>query len=160
MTDLRKPLKRPRACCGETSRKFHGPDRSLQGFKQSVLADALSASKNQRVVDLLSWPLHAMREPINDMLGIIAENFADVVEPRPRLGRITLLADRWSIEVETGDVLALNPSTIRYQAITNEHGQARRPRHLLNRYIPVEPVAGADLLLVAVFVERGFAFVI
>ena len=41
ITDLRKPLKRPSMCCGDTSTEIPRPDRVLDRLEQRVLADAL-----------------------------------------------------------------------------------------------------------------------
>ena len=40
-------------------------------FKKSVLADALHPPKDEGVVDLLLRPLHAVGEPVNDVIGFL-----------------------------------------------------------------------------------------
>ena len=46
------------------------PDRPLDRLEQRVLADALRAAEHERVVDLLFRPLHPMREPSHDVVGV------------------------------------------------------------------------------------------
>ena len=85
MTDLRKPLKRPSICCGDTSCKVPRPDRALDRLEQRVLADALLAAEHERVVDLLLRPLHPVGQPFDDVVGVVRIDVADVVEPRAGL---------------------------------------------------------------------------
>ena len=63
------------------------PDGVLDRLEHRVLADALRAAQHQRVVDLLARALHAVRQPADDVLGVVGIDLADVVEPRLGLAR-------------------------------------------------------------------------
>ena len=63
-------------------------DRVFRWLEQGVLPDPLSAAQHQRVVDLLGRPLHPVRQPGDDMLGIGGVDFVHVVDPQIRLGGI------------------------------------------------------------------------
>jgi hypothetical protein len=41
------------------------------------------------VIYFLSGPLSAMREPRNDMIGVVGEDLMHVIEPRAGFGRVT-----------------------------------------------------------------------
>ena len=58
-------------------------DSDLQRREKGVLADALLAAENQRVVDLLAGPLRAMGEPAFDVIGFIGPQRMEVVAPEP-----------------------------------------------------------------------------
>ena len=58
-----------------------GTDRVLDRLEQRVLADALFAAEHQGVVDLVGRLLNAMRQPADDVAGIVAVELLDVVQP-------------------------------------------------------------------------------
>src|SRR5258708_34906041 len=63
--------------------KIPGTNRALHWFERRVLAGALLvAADHECVVDLILRALHPMREPVDDMVGVVTEYLADVVEPR------------------------------------------------------------------------------
>jgi hypothetical protein len=95
-------------------------------------------------------PIRAMRQPRNNMFGnIISEHLPRVIEPRHGLCRITALDYRRPIEIETGNALAIDPSTFRDEPPANEHWLARAPRHLFDCGIGIEPCTGGDFLSLA-----------
>src|SRR5262249_42476593 len=94
-----------------------GADRIFDRLEQSVFADALFAAEHEGVVDFLGRPLHAMSKPADDMIAVAAENLIHVVEPHGGLLRFAALDHRWAVEVETADTEALDPATVRDEAI-------------------------------------------
>jgi hypothetical protein len=104
-----------------------------------VLADALRTAQHECVVDLVGGMLHALRQPLNDMAGVIGIDLAHMVKPRSGLCSVAQLNPRRPIEVEAGDVFAIDPTAVDDQAIGNEHRLARAPGHLLDRSILIEP---------------------
>jgi hypothetical protein len=56
-------------------------DCALDGFECAIFANALGAAEYKRVIDLLCWALHAMGQPIEHMLGIIAEYVSHMIKP-------------------------------------------------------------------------------
>src|SRR5262245_34916775 len=68
--------------------KIPRTDRVLGRLKQRVFADALGAAEHQSVIELLLWPLHPMRQPIDDVTGVVRINSADMSEPRVRLASV------------------------------------------------------------------------
>ena len=100
---MRKPLKRPEHLLRRDLDKIPRADRVLDRLEQGVLADALAAAQHQRVVDLLLRALHPVREPMNDMIGVVGIDLAHMVEPRAGLRGVAGLDRRRPIEVETAD---------------------------------------------------------
>ncbi len=117
-------------------------DRVLDRFEHRVLADALRAAEHERVVDLLLRPLHAVGQPQDHVLGLLAVDLADVLQPRPGLAGIAWLDLRRPVEVETAHAAALDPAARRDEAVADDHRQARCPRHLLDRLVLIQPSAG------------------
>src|SRR5262249_49406998 len=56
-------------------------NRFLYCLQQRIFPDALRADEHERVVDLASWSLHAVRQPFDDVVGIIWINPMDMIEP-------------------------------------------------------------------------------
>ena len=81
-TDLRNPLNRPIACRGDTSWKLAAPTAYLTGSSETILANALVASEQEGVVDLLPGELHPMRKPLDDVLGVVGVDPVYVLQPR------------------------------------------------------------------------------
>ena len=50
-------------------------------FKQRVFADLGRTAKYKRVVDLEPWALHAVRQPVNAVVGVVGIYRAPVVNP-------------------------------------------------------------------------------
>jgi hypothetical protein len=77
----------------------------LDRLKQRIFADALRAAQYESVVDLLFGPLHAVRQPADDVRRIL------LAEQKP-----------WrSIQIEGGDVRPLDPTAFHDQPIANKH---------------------------------------
>jgi hypothetical protein len=115
------------------------------------------------VVDLISWVLHPVRQPFDDVVGVVWISFADMIEPRSGFSRVAEFDARLSKEVEAGNALAFDPSSHRNQSILYLQRQAGRPGHCLHRSILIKPFIGGlveDLAVavpsrLAVFVEHG-----
>src|SRR5713226_4621554 len=105
------------------------------------------------MVDFFLWALDQVREPLHDVLGIITEHLADVIEPRAGLCRVAWSDRRRPVEIEAGHIVPSDPSAFGYQSIADQHGQAGRPGHLLNRPVLIEPRAGGHGLGLAVLAE-------
>jgi hypothetical protein len=86
--------------------------RALHRLEQRVLADPLGAAEHQRVVDLVLRVLHPVGQPFDDMFGIVAEDFADMVKPRMGLGCVARLDHRWPVEVEAADTVPPDPPAL------------------------------------------------
>src|SRR5271155_1202096 len=56
------------------------PDRVLHGLEHRVLADPLFATENERVVNLFLRTLHPLREPLNDVIGVVREDLTHMSE--------------------------------------------------------------------------------
>ena len=91
ITDLRKLLKLPSRWVGDNFVEIPRSDGVFDRLKQRILADALRAAQHQRVVDLLAGSLHPMRQPANDMRGIVGIDRVHVVEPGSGLIGVTQL---------------------------------------------------------------------
>jgi hypothetical protein len=61
--------------------KIPGADRMLHRLQHRILADALTAAEYDAVIDLLVRPLHPMREPLNDPIGLIRVDQSHVIDP-------------------------------------------------------------------------------
>src|SRR5689334_11300735 len=57
------------------------PDGMFDGLEQGVFADPLRAAEDEGVIYLVLWPLHAVSEPIQDMVGLGWEHVCDVLDP-------------------------------------------------------------------------------
>ena len=77
-------------------------DRVAHRMQQRVLADAGRAAEQQRVVDLLGRALHPVRQPAEDVAGVVGIDLADMVEPWLGLAGIAGQAARRPVEVEDG----------------------------------------------------------
>src|ERR1700730_10080029 len=73
---------------GRDFQKIPGADCALYRLKQRVLADALVAAQNQRVIDFLFRVLHSMCEPFDDMLCVARKNSIDMIEPWVGFGAV------------------------------------------------------------------------
>src|SRR5262249_58740235 len=102
----------------------------------------LTATKHDGVIDLVSRALHAVRQPVKQVLNVVAKHAAHVVEPWPGLGGSAGDDRRCSIEVEAFNAAMLDPAAFGDQSAVNNHWQAGRPCHLLDRPMPIEPRAG------------------
>ena len=87
ITDFRKPLNRASMCCGETSTKFHGPIACLTGSSAVSLPMPCAPPRTRSVIYLFKRALHAMRQPLDNVLSVITEDTMQVVDPRDRLYR-------------------------------------------------------------------------
>src|SRR5262249_40296422 len=85
-------------------------DSVFDRLEQRVLADALVAAEDERVVDLLLRALHAMREPCNDVFGIMGVNLIHVFRPWIGFADVSLLEHRRAIKVEATHAFALDPA--------------------------------------------------
>src|SRR5262249_59734013 len=106
--------------------------------------DALGAAQDERVVDLVSGALHAVRQPIKHMLGVVMKHTAHVVEPWSGLSRVAGDDRRRPIEIEALHAAVLDPAALGDQPALDDHWQAGCPCHLLDWPIAVEPRAGGN----------------
>jgi hypothetical protein len=133
------------------------PHRALDRLKRCILADALTATEHDGVIDLVSRALHAVRQPVKQVLNVVAKHAVHVVEPWPGLGG-SAGDDRWcSIEVEAFNAAMLDPAAFGDQSAVNNHWQAGRPCHLLDRPVPIEPRAGGSGFWFAALIEYRLA---
>ena len=72
-------------------------DGVLDRLEQRVFADALRATKNQSVVDLVGRALHPLRQPAHDVVGFLRKDPVQVLEPGPGLGSVAKLKAWWAI---------------------------------------------------------------
>src|SRR5262245_30140659 len=94
------------------------------------------------MVDFLLRALHPMRQPWNDVIGVIGIDFAGVIEPWIGLRGVAELDSPRSIVVEARHFRALDPNAVDHQAILYQHRIAWAPCHLLHRSVLIEPFAG------------------
>jgi hypothetical protein len=88
------------------------------------------------VVDLLRRPLHPVREPVDDVLGVVGIDLGHVIEPRVSLGGIAGLEQRRPVVIERGHAVAFDPAAGGdEELVRDEHRFARRPRHLFDRAV-------------------------
>ena len=127
------------------------PDRVFDGLEQGVLADALRSAKDKCVVDLLVGVLHAVRQPWDDMIGVVRVDFVYMVEPWTCLVWVTWLDVGRYIEVEAGDTVALDPATLGDQPVLDVHRLAWRPRDLFDRAMSIQPLAGGNHFLISLW---------
>ena len=114
-------------------------DSTLHGLEGGVLADALCSAEHQRVVNFLGRSLPTMCEPLEDMLGAVAEHAVQVVEPRPGFVRIAQHNVRRAVEVEARHAWVFDPATLCKEPVLDQQRLARRPGHLLDRLVLIEP---------------------
>ena len=117
-------------------------------LKHRVLADALLAAEHEGVVDLVGGLLHAMRAPADDVGGVLrAIEPVDMMQPAVGIAG-NRLRHRRPIQVEDAAAFALEPAAMRDQAVLDLRRPARRPGHLLDGAIPVDPrVRALEFLL-------------
>ena len=99
------------------------------------------------MVDLLLGPLYPVRQPLDDVIGFVAKNRGYVFKPPFGLFRIPQFDGRRPVEVETTHAPPLNPAAVRDQAISDHHWLARRPGHLFDGPVLVEPCARRQRLV-------------
>ena len=103
------------------------------------------------MVDLLGRPLHPVRQPANDVLGVVGIDLVDVIDPPVGLGGVAGLDQRRAVMVERGDAGPLDPAAgSNEQLVGDQRRLAGAPRHLLDGAMPVEPGAWRNLLQLAV----------
>jgi hypothetical protein len=78
--------------------KFH--DRLLHGFERGVLADPVAPAEDKCVVDFFLWPLNAVRQPVEDMIGVVRVDVLDVLYPLVRLTGIAWNYARSEVLIE------------------------------------------------------------
>ena len=119
----------------------------LDRLKQGVLADSLRAAEHQCVVDLVAGMLPVMRQPANDVVGVVG---IDSV----RRGRSTawlccvspgtMRGARYMIEADR--VAFFDPATGDHQPVVDEHRQTGMPGSLFHAAIVVDPFGGGMLI--------------
>ena len=114
-------------------------DRMFHWLQQRVFADALSTAQHQCVIDLLARMLDAVCQPSHDVIEIVGIDFMDMVKPSIGGSGISQFDHRRAIQVETADIIAIDPTALRDQLVTNDHGQPWCPSHLLDRFVLIEP---------------------
>ena len=121
MTDLAKLLKRPSRCVGDTSWKFQGPTACLTG--SSMLSLPMPCSPPSTSAWLIFSPraLHPVRQPVDDVVGVVWEDPVDVVDPGFGLAGVAQLDARRPVQVEAGHALALDPAAVDHQPVLDEH---------------------------------------
>ena len=95
------------------------------------------------MIDLIPGSLHAMREPVENVLGVLREYVSDVIQPSGRFCGQTGNGGRRIVEVEASAAAALDPAAFEDQLVVDDHRLARRPGHLLDGLEAIEPGAGA-----------------
>src|SRR5262249_50719642 len=131
-------------------------DGALDRLQQRILADALGAAKHERMVDLLLRALYPLRQPVNDVHGVVRENLVHMFEPTLGFARIAELEPRLAIEIETGDTALLDPAAVRDQTVAYQHGLARAPCALRQCPVSIEPTGGRYGLRLTVGVQYRF----
>src|SRR5947209_1132642 len=96
------------------------------------------------MVDFLSRPLHAVCKPPDDMVDVIRIDALKVIEPWLNSLRIAESDIWWAIQVEYSAAGLHDPPPLGNQPILDQHRLPRRPRHLLDMAILVEPIARGD----------------
>jgi hypothetical protein len=105
------------------------------------------------VVDFFGRPLHSVGKILDDVFGIVTVHLVRMVDPRSGLPRIAK-SDNWRpITIKAGDPVTFDPSTIRNQAIPNEHRCAWSPGHLLHGPVSIKPMTGAYFFRIALIIE-------
>jgi hypothetical protein len=92
------------------------------------------------VINLLVRALHPMRQPLDQVLGVIGIDSTDVFEPRSGFIRIAVLECWRSVKIGTGDAGTFNKATIGEEAAFDNHRLTWRPGHLLHWLVLVEPL--------------------
>jgi len=70
---------------------------------------------------------------------IVREQVFYMSDPRASQAGITELDPRRAIHVEAGDLRSLDPAAVNQQAVMNERGLSRYPRHLLDALVFQQP---------------------
>ena len=117
-----------------------GPYRIFDRLHERVLADTGRPTEHERMIYLLAWALHAMREPANDMTDIFSVNLLYVIEPGLHFVRISRRDVRRPIQIEHGIAGIADPSAFRYQPVPDERWLARHPCHLLDGAVLISHV--------------------
>ena len=107
---MTKPLNRPSSCGGDDIGEIPRPDGVLDRLEQRVLPDALRAAEHEGVVDLLLRLLHAVREPLRDVVGIVRIDVLHELEPACRLSAIARLDGRRQVQIEDVGTVSLDPA--------------------------------------------------
>ena len=97
------------------------------------------------MIDLLARSLHSVREPEDHVRsGVSAEQSLRMVQPGPGRARIAPTDHRRSVEVEARAPGSIDPSAVRDQPVPDQLRLSRRPCHLLDGLVTVEPGARLD----------------
>jgi hypothetical protein len=60
-------------------------NRPFDWLQRRILADPRLASKDERVIDFFARTLNAVSQILNDVIGIVRKDAADMLDPRHRL---------------------------------------------------------------------------
>jgi hypothetical protein len=88
-------------------------DCMFDRLERGILADTLVAAKHERVIDLLVWPLHPVRQPHRNVVGVGTEHPTDMLKPRAGTGSIARLNCRRTIQVKAAHPAACDPAAFR-----------------------------------------------
>ena len=91
-----------------------------------------------------SWLLGTMGAPVDHVCGMLTVELLDVIEPAVGVTRYWC-DDGRAVEVEYAATLSRDPAPIGDQPIRDLDRLARRPGHLFDRSMAVEPGARPDL---------------
>src|SRR5262245_52581242 len=106
-----------------------------------IFTDALlRTSDNEPMIDFDFRMLHAKREPLLDMIEIIAPKLFSVLPPWTIFVGITFDLFRRNVFVECGLPFAVHPPAVHHELVLYDHRQARSPRHLMGRLLNVENI--------------------
>jgi hypothetical protein len=103
----------------------------------------LARRQYQRVIELLG-ALHPVGKPVDDVFGVIPIDGVDMVKPTLGFIRLAGTDQRRPVEVEAGHPAAREPAAFGDQPVAEQHFFARRPSHLFDRAVAVEPSRSRD----------------
>ena len=157
ITALAKLLKRPSSCDGDDVLEIPRAYCVLDRLEQCVLADALRSAEHEGVIDLFLRALHPVRQPRDDVAGVVGIDLVGVLKPGAGLASIARHNSRRPIVIEASHLRALDPAAGDDQAILDQHRKARAPGHLLHCAVAIEPGRRGEGDGLAVLVAGRFA---
>src|SRR5262249_35919072 len=129
------------------------PNGVSHGLQQRILADSLMAAEHERMIDLDLGVLDAQREPIDDVIRIVAIDLADVINPWCSFHGISEGERRRPIQVVAGSALVLDPAARINKSILDDPRMAWGPGYLLDVPILVEPLVCCNRLRFILVIE-------
>jgi hypothetical protein len=86
-------------------------NRMLHRLEHRVLADTWLSGEYKGVIDLNFWLLPSLREPFDDMIGIVGKDHMHEINPPTSLVWIAQVNVRRPVQIEAAHAVSVDPAT-------------------------------------------------